>query len=112
MPNRAEKIAKLNDKLRTTFNDAHGRIMMTNGIANLPKNDLFQVFKKVQEFNQFTEDNDPYGEHDLGSFDYKNQKVIWKIDYHDKDNLDHGSEDPADVDKTIRIMTIMLGREY
>ena len=59
----------------------------------------------------FTEDNDPHGEHDFGSFELAGRKFFWKIDYYDA-NMEFGSEDPADPAKTTRVLTIMLAEEY
>ena len=55
--------------------------------------------------------NDPYNEHDFGSFDYKDEKIFWKIDYYDK-NYQYLSEDPANPNLTNRVMTVMLASEY
>ena len=57
------------------------------------------------------EDNDPHGEHDFGSFELCGRKLFWKIEYYDPD-LQHGSEDPADPAKTMRVLTVMLAEEY
>ena len=42
---------------------------------------ISDIFVAVQEFSNFTEDNDPHGEHDFGSFTIAGNKVFWKIDY-------------------------------
>jgi hypothetical protein len=60
---------------------------------------------------EFTDDNDPYGEHDFGSFGLCNRKFFWKIDYYDP-QLEYGSEDPTDPQKTTRVLTLMLAEEY
>ncbi len=109
MGNRAERIARLNDEFRKSIGQG-SHIYMTPGIQAMPPNDQFQVFNLVKTFNDFSEGNDPYGEHDFGAFDFKSDRVFWKIDYYDK-NMEHGSEDPADPEKTVRVMTVMMGWE-
>ena len=59
----------------------------------------------------FLKDNDPHGEHDFGALEYLGQNLFWKIDYYAPDML-HGSEDPSDIAKTVRVLTIMLASEY
>ena len=62
-------------------------------------------------FEDFNKASDPYGEHDFGSLEVSGNKVFFKIDYFDKD-LKFGSENPADPEKTTRVMTVMLAHEY
>lgn len=102
-------IQKLNDTFRKTFTG--GRVMLTAGINALPADDVAEILSRVRNFNDFTTANDPYKQHDMASFEYKGQRIFWKIDYYDR-NLQYLSEDPADVSKTIRVMTIMLADEY
>lgn len=52
---------------------------------------LFIISRTVQEFDRFTEDNDPYGEHDFGSLEWHGEKVFWNIDYYDH-ALVHGKD--------------------
>jgi hypothetical protein len=106
---RARIISDLNDTLRRSF--AGGRVVMTTGVADLPDHDQLEVIAKVQAFDAFSADNDPHGEHDFGSFDLAGQKFFWKIDYYAPD-MQHGSEDPADPTKTIRVLTIMHSSDY
>lgn len=110
METRAEKIAQLNDAFRQSMG-RDGHVYMTRGIQDLPEEDRLHVFNLVRTFNDFSEGNDPYGEHDFGAFDFKDDRVFWKIDYYDKD-LEQGSEDPADPEKTVRVMTVMMAYEY
>jgi hypothetical protein len=105
-----ETIAELNDHLRRTGFGGH--IYVTRGIADLPSADQQAILLKVRTFDTFTEDNDPYDEHDFGAFDMAGiGKIFWKIDYYGPD-LKRGSEDPADPKKTARVLTIMLASEY
>ena len=52
-----------------------------------------------------------HGEHDFGSFEVAGEKFFWKIDYYDE-RCEFGSEDPADPEKTMRVLTIMFADEY
>ena len=102
-------IKTLNDNFRKTFTG--GQVLLTAGIDSLPTDDVANIMLLVQNFNDFTLDNDPYGEHDFGSFDYKGNKIFWKIDYYDLNNQ-YMSENPANPDITNRVLTIMLAEEY
>jgi hypothetical protein len=105
----ATQIARLNDAFRKTL--MGGQVMLTAGVQALSELEHYEVFKAVQTFNDFSPDNDPYGEHDFGAFTVSGKKFFWKIDYYDP-TLTFGSEDPADPAKTKRVMTIMLAEEY
>jgi hypothetical protein len=76
-----------------------------HGLEGYP--DQAAILGKVIAFDQFTEDNDPHGEHDFGAFDHAGQRIFWKIDYYDPPE-EFGSEDPTDPTKTTRVLTIML----
>ena len=102
-------IATLNDKFRKSF--IGGEVLLSAGIAAMSSEDKANIVSMVQNFNDFTEDNDPYKEHDFGSFDYKCEKILWKIDYYDLNNQYH-SENPANPDITNRILTIMTVFEW
>jgi len=54
-----------------------------------------------------TAGNDAHGERDFGSFHVGNHHLFWKIEYYDED-MECGSEDPTNADKTTRVLTIML----
>lgn len=102
-------ITTLNDTFRKTFTG--GQVFLTTGIDSMSMDDKANILSKVRNFNDFTEDNDPYGEHDFGSFDYKGNKIFWKIDYYDLNNQ-YMSENPANPDITNRVLTILLSCEY
>ena len=72
---------------------------------------MSKALAKVIAFDAFSADNDPHHEHDFGSFELEGEKLFWKIDYYDSD-LTYGSEDPNDVEKTHRVLTIMLASDY
>lgn len=102
-------IATLNDNFRRSF--INGEVLLSAGIAAMSSEDKANIISMVQNFNDFTEDNNVYGENDFGSFEYKGEKILWKIDYYDLNNKYH-SEDPSNPDITNRILTIMKFFEW
>ena len=104
-----DKIKQLNDAFRKSFSG--GRVVLTCGIASLPLVQQNEVINKVKKFNDFTEDNDPYGEHDFGCFDYRGKQIFWKIDLYDL-NYEFYSPQPDDETQTNRVLTIMFAEEY
>ena len=105
----AARIRALNDHLRRTFTG--GRVVMTSGVAALPAATQRAVIAAIRTFEAFSEDNDPWDEHDMAGVTVCDQRFFWKIDYYDRSLL-YGSEDPADPSVTTRVLTIMLVEEY
>ena len=109
-----QRIAELNDQFRRCDPSVPGMRFLTAGIIELLKqhevdgDDIVQI---VSKFNVFTEDNDPHGEHDFGAFEFHGHRCFWQIDYYDND-YSMGSDDPSDLAKTRRVLTIMLADEY
>jgi len=110
MTDKTQRIAQLNDLCRTAMGVA-GKLAQTEGINALPLHVQSAIREKVETFDAFTPDNDPYGERDFGAIDHEGIRVFWKIDYYAPD-LCHGSENPADPKQTVRVLTIMLAEEY
>lgn len=106
---RIARIRDLNDRFRTT--GLGGLITLTHGVSSLGAEAVRQIVDKVRTFTAFTNDNDPYGEHDMGSVQHDGHRIFWKIDYYDK-TLDAGSNDPSNPEITTRVLTIMLVSEY
>lgn len=99
----AIEIAKRNDEFRRS---GFG-VTVTPGVQVLE--DLGGLIDEIRRFNEFTEGNDPYGEHDFGTVYWLGEKVFWKIDYYDQ-ALKYG-EDPLSLDCR-RVLTVMLASEY
>ena len=49
---------------------------MSGTVAALPDQLKANVLSTVRQFSDFTEDNDPHGEHDYGSFDMENERWL------------------------------------
>lgn len=101
----AASIARLNDAARD--NAIH--YVATRGVLSLDEKTISSIFESVQNFKDFTEDNDPYGEHDFGTFIVNGNKIFWKIDYYNQE-LSRWC-DPLSPDCR-RVLTIMLAEEY
>ena len=119
-PNNAASAAirALNDKLRTTLTG--GKVMITAGIQAMSLEAQARVLAAVRAFDAFTDENDPWGEHDMGAFDVEidgpgfattTHRIFFKHDYYEP-TLTYHSDDPADPSKTVRVLTIMLADEY
>ena len=103
------RIAALNDRLRTTL--AGGKVMMTAGVQARGSEFVTKAIAAMQVFTAFDADNDPYGEHDFGAFEFDGHRLFFKLDYYSPD-MTSGSEDPADPAQTVRVLTLMLTEEY
>jgi hypothetical protein len=106
---RRRRIRELNDGLRRYARA--GIICITAGVQALGEAGVEAVLTAVRDFDDFTSDNDPYNEHDLGALTVDGDRMLWKIDYYDRDRR-YGSPDPADPGVTTRVLTIMLASEY
>jgi len=96
-------ISLLNDKFRKL---GFG-VTLTQGAGALPN--LGGLMQQIRAYDNFTKDNDPYGERDFGSLVWRGEKVFWKIDcYNDKLSC---YEDPLSP-TCKRVMTVMLADEY
>ncbi|MDA9020319.1 DUF3768 domain-containing protein [Flavimaricola sp.] len=104
-----DRIRELNDRARQTFTGC--RVVIAQGIASLEEHVISAILAQVRSYDSFTPDNDPYGEHDFGSFRWGDVQVFWHWDYYDLDYSMH-SMDPADETVTARVLTIMLAEEY
>ncbi|MEL7343297.1 MAG: DUF3768 domain-containing protein [Pseudomonadota bacterium] len=114
----ATKIAKQNDRFRRTWGadfTVPGQIVLTRGVADLSPAAKAIIMQRVQGFDVFTEDNDPYGDHGFGAFEFEvagnSYRIFWKIDLFDAD-YSMGSDDPGNTQVTRRVLTIMHASEY
>ena len=98
------RIAVLNDSFRRSMQGC----TVTRGVVALGAA-ANEVFVGVRDYSSFTEDNDPYGEHDFGSLEVAGERIFWKIDYYDED-LKNWCDPLSPV--CHRVLTIMRADEY
>ena len=75
-------------------------LVVTGGLAAAFPDDLSLILAKVKDFAIFTEGNDPWHEHDFGAFEFKGEKMFWKID-------DHRGNEGYNL-----VLTVMLASDY
>lgn len=117
---KAVRIAALNDEFRraagltrTEETAVPGRYVMTRGIAALSAEAQIEILDRVRSFSDFKPVNDPHREHDFGGIALAGgEEVFWKIDYYTDAEMEYGSEDPADPNRSFRVLTVMLAAEY
>lgn len=106
---RRERIRALNDKLRRF--QTGGRIMLTNGVVAEGEAFVATTLHLVATYDDFSDANDPYGEHDFGAITVGRERLFWKIDYYDP-SLTSAAVDPAQADGCVRVLTVMKAEEY
>ena len=109
MDPRTVRIRALNDELRQNL--AGGVAVMTPGVSGLGQEAIDRIVKTIAVFDDFCDANDPYEEHDFGSFEAEGHTIFFKVDYFDR-NLKYLSPDPTDPAVTVRVITVMLADEY
>ena len=78
---RSAAVRRLNDAFRSTL--IGGTVLMTAGVVALGAEAQAETLTKVQTFNAFNADNDPWAEHDFGEIEVAGERVFWKLDYYD-----------------------------
>jgi hypothetical protein len=106
MLTRQARIRELNDRLRKT--GSGGRIVITAGIQALGPQVIASIVRTMAAFDEFSDDNDPYGEHDFGSFRVGCETIFFKVDLYEEPNVKDANGEPV----VTRVLTIMLAEEY
>ena len=102
-------VRMLNDALRRR--GIGGEVFVTRGVDMLPEAEVIAILRAIACYDDFTEDNDPCDEHDCAVMAVDRHRIIWKIDYYDRD-MKGLSPDPSDPGLTRRVLTVMLASEY
>jgi hypothetical protein len=108
-PTRGELIRRINDRCRVSFTGC--RIVVTAAFAEMNDHTKALALHRVRTFKDFGPDNDPHHEHDMAFFELDDERYFFKFDYYDE-SLQFGSDDPSDIEKTRRVLTIGLASDY
>ncbi len=104
-------IARLNDQFRRG-DLTLGQFIVTGGVdAVLSAEKLLVLINRVQAFNDFTPENDPHRQHDLGQVRFEGVDYFWQIDYYNP-TYTYRSSAPASPNATRRVLTLMRDDEW
>lgn len=88
-----------------------GRYCVSAGFHYLPAEAQALILVAVRNDTKFTEDNDPYGEHEFGVIELSGlPKVFWRIDYFADETCTAGAD--PDVHEVYRLLTVYLADEH
>ena len=103
----AQKIAALNDRLRKQGDPELGAIHLSAMASRLSEEKRSLLIQKMQAFDDFRHENDPYGEHDYARFySLDGMDYMFKIDYYNRSTRYGLSSDPSSISATHRVLTI------
>jgi hypothetical protein len=101
-----ERIRALNDELRRNLPNGHA--VMTAGVAALGPEAVARIVKTIAVYDDFCHANDPYEEHDFGSFEADGHTIFFKVDLYEEPGVKSANGEPV----VNRVLTIMLAEEY
>ena len=109
MPLTTKQIAEQNDEFRkrVLFKEQEDGVALITKtlIDELTSEEQFDTILTVKDFNDFNEDNDPYGTHESGSFTLGKHHIFWKIDLFKDEKCLSGL--PIDSEDTgFRVLTV------
>lgn len=114
----ARRIAATNDRHRSMLG-VGCMYIRTQRVAMMTEDAQNELRNSIEGFKFGTEDqvaagkansvdgggNDPYGEHDFGSFDQDGETYFWKLDDYGTDYREHGTTHRM-------VMTVMHASDY
>ena len=106
------RLAEQNDAFRKRLPEGgSGQWVFTTAIDDEGPAFLRACLEAVEAYDGFTEDNDPYGTHEMGFMEVMGKKVWWKIDLFNL-TFDGGAENPTSLTETRRVLTILYPSDY
>ncbi|MEP1882620.1 MAG: DUF3768 domain-containing protein [Sulfitobacter dubius] len=90
-----------------------GRMHVTRSLMEAGDGFMAEAVKVTGEFATFEQENDPEGWHDFGAVEIRGETVFWKIDLYEADSdFRYGAETPDNPATTMRVLTIMMARDW
>ena len=119
-PPDAAIIAAQNDAFRrlaclgiAPYEPLQGRMHVTRSLMEAGDGFMAEAVKATGEFDTFEPENDPECWHDFGAITIRGETVFWKLDLYEADSdFRYGAEAPDNPKTTIRVLTIMMARDW
>lgn len=90
-----------------------GRLVVTQSMMEAGDGFVNAAVQAVGAFDTFEPENDPEGWHDFGAVAIQGETVFWKVDlYEASSDFRYGAEAPDNPETTMRVLTIMLARDW
>ena len=116
----ATVIAAQNDAFRrfaclgiTPDQQIQGRLVVTQSLIEAGDGFVTEAVQATGAFDTFEPDNDPEGWHDFGAVTIRGETVFWKLDlYEASSDFRYGAETPENPETTMRVLTVMMARDW
>ena len=106
------RIAEQNDAFRKQqAGGGQGKWVWTQSVDAEGQDFVLTCIAAVTDYDDFTEENDPFGTHEMGFMEMAGKKVWWKIDLYDR-AYESGSSHPSSLADTRRVLTILFPSDY
>ena len=90
-----------------------GRLHVTRSLMEAGDGFMAEAVKATGDFDTFAPENDPAGWHDFGAVTIRGETVFWKLDlYEASSDFRYGAEAPDNPETTMRVLTIMMARDW
>ena len=90
-----------------------GRLVVTQSLIEAGDGFVMEAVQTTGAFNTFEPDNDPEGWHDFGAVTIRGETVFWKLDlYEASSDFRYGAETPENPETTMRVLTVMMARDW
>lgn len=90
-----------------------GRLVVTQSLIEAGDGFVMEAVQATGAFDTFEPDNDPEGWHDFGAVTIRGETVFWKLDlYEASSDFRYGAETPEKPETTMRVLTVMMARDW
>ncbi len=114
-----ETIAQINDRFRQEVTEGPsdlGALFWCGNAVHIILANKLKIVKAIREWDSAAAWASGHGEHEQGTVKVEGRVFNWRIFYYnrealnDPDKTDMGSEDPSDLEATVRHLNVTVGK--